>query len=104
MSLTFVLLVLRKGSLDCRHSQLLQGDRLLLVLIDRNTNLHLHLDRLNDIENSIGRGHGKILHRNKIGDEILLAFDESQAMLALISCDKVRNMRDPNVKLELMVP
>jgi len=73
-------------------------------LIDRNANLHLYLDRLNNIETSIGRGCGKLLHRSKIGDEFLLAFDESQAMLALISCDKVCNMRDPNVKLELMVP
>jgi len=72
------------------HSQLLEGDRLLLVLIDRNANLHLHLDRLNNIENSIGRERGKMLHRNKIGDEFLLAFDESQAMLAVISCDKLQ--------------
>lgn len=72
------------------HSQLLEGDRLLLVLIDRNTNLHLHLERLNNIENSIGRMRGKMLHRDKIGDEFLLAFDESQAMLAVISCDKLQ--------------
>ena len=37
----------------------------------------------------IGREHGKVLHRDKIGDKFLLAFDESQAMLALVSCDKV---------------
>ncbi|KAF8340910.1 hypothetical protein F5887DRAFT_1062589 [Amanita rubescens] len=72
------------------HSQLLEGDRLLLVLIDRNANLHLYLDRLNNIENSIGRDRGKLLHRNKIGDEFLLAFDEAQATLALISCDKLQ--------------
>ena len=60
------------------------------MLIDRNANLHLHLDHLNSIENSIGRERGKILHRDKIGDKFLLAFDESQAMLALVSCDKVR--------------
>ena len=71
------------------------GDRLFLVLIDRNANLHLHLDYLNNIENSIGRERGKLLHRNKIGDEFLLAFDESQAMLAVVSCDKVCNMRHP---------
>jgi hypothetical protein len=45
-----------------------------------------------------------MLHRDKIGDEFLLAFDESQAMLALISCDKVCNMRDPNVNLEFTAP
>ncbi|KAF8124364.1 hypothetical protein EV363DRAFT_1227517 [Boletus edulis] len=72
------------------HSQLLEGDKLFLVLIDRNANLLLHLDHLNNIENSIGRERGKMLHRDKIGDEFLLAFDESQAMLALISCDKLQ--------------
>ncbi|KAF8549818.1 hypothetical protein OG21DRAFT_542691 [Imleria badia] len=72
------------------HSQLLEGDRLFLVLIDRNSNLHLHLDHLNNIENSVGRERGKLLNRDKIGDEFLLAFDESQAMLALISSEKLQ--------------
>jgi hypothetical protein len=72
------------------HSQLLEGDRLLLVLIDRNANLHLYLDHLNNIENSIGRERGKMLHRDKIGDEFVLAFDELQAMLALISSEKLQ--------------
>ncbi|KAI9573409.1 hypothetical protein HD554DRAFT_2055827 [Boletus coccyginus] len=72
------------------HSQLLEGDRILLLLIDRGGNLLLHLDHLNNIENAIGRERGKMLHRDKIGDKFLLAFDESQAMLALISCEKLQ--------------
>ncbi|KAF8726080.1 hypothetical protein AX14_008092 [Amanita brunnescens Koide BX004] len=72
------------------HSQLLEGDRLLLVLIDRNANLHVHLDHLDDIKKFIGRERGKILHRNEIGDKFLLTFDESQATLALIPCDKLQ--------------
>ena len=86
------------------HSQLLGGDRLLLVLIDRNANLHLHLDHLNNIENSIGRDCGKMLYRDKIGDEFLLAFDETQAMFALVSCEKVCNLGDPKVGLKLKAP
>ncbi|KAG9308631.1 hypothetical protein JVU11DRAFT_11582 [Chiua virens] len=72
------------------HAQLLEGDRVLLVLIDQNANLLLHLNHLNSIENSIGREHGKMLHRDKIGEKFLLAFDESQAMLAVISCEKLQ--------------
>lgn len=87
-----------------RYSQLLEGDRLFLVLIDRNANLHLHLDHLNSIENSIGRERGKMLHRDKIGGEFLLAFDESQAMLAVVSCEKVCNLGDSNVGLKLKTP
>ena len=59
------------------------------MLIDCSGNLYLHLDHLNSIENSIGRQHGKMFHRDKIGEEFLLAFDESQAMLVLVSCEKV---------------
>jgi hypothetical protein len=62
------------------------------------------LDHLNNIETSIGRERGKMLHRDKIGDEFLLAFDESQAMLALISCEKVCNLGDPKVGLKLKTP
>jgi len=42
-----------------------------------------------------------MLHRDKIGDEFLLAFDESQAMLVLISCEKVCNLEDSSVVLNL---
>ena len=38
-----------------------------------------------------------MLHRDKIGDEFVLAFDELQAMLALISSEKVCNLGDLNV-------
>ena len=95
---------MRDGSWAFRHSQLLGGDRLLLVLIDRNANLHLHLDHLNNIENSVGRDRGKMLHRDKIGDEFLLAFDESQSMLAVISCEKVCNPGGSEVGLKLKTP
>ena len=45
-----------------------------------------------------------MFHRDKIGDEFLLAFDESQAMLALISCEKVCNLGDTKVGLKLKTP
>ncbi|KIJ12353.1 hypothetical protein PAXINDRAFT_14830 [Paxillus involutus ATCC 200175] len=72
------------------HAQLLEGDRLLLALVDRNANLHLFLDHLNSIESSIERERGKMLHRDKIGEEFLLAFDESQRMLAVVGCEKLQ--------------
>ncbi|KAF9228234.1 hypothetical protein BS17DRAFT_850512 [Gyrodon lividus] len=72
------------------YAQLLEGDRLLLALIDCNANLFLFLDHLNSIEISIGRERGKMLHRDKIGQEFLLAFDESQGMLAVVGCEKLQ--------------
>ncbi|KAF9239497.1 hypothetical protein BU15DRAFT_88041 [Melanogaster broomeanus] len=72
------------------HGQLLEGDKLFLVLVDRNANLLLVLDHLNNIESSIGRERGKMLHRDKIGQDFLLAFDESQSMLAVVGCEKLQ--------------
>ena len=45
-----------------------------------------------------------MLYLDRIGDEFLLAFDESQAMLALISCEKVCSVGDPKVGLKLKTP
>lgn len=45
-----------------------------------------------------------MFHRDKIGEEFLLAFDESQAMLALISCEKVCNPGDSNVEVDIEDP
>ncbi|KAF9233642.1 hypothetical protein BU15DRAFT_79891 [Melanogaster broomeanus] len=72
------------------HSQLLDGERLLLVVIDRTGNLLLYLDNLAAIENAIDRGRAKILHRDKIGQEFLLAFDESKRMLGVVACEKLQ--------------
>ena len=44
-----------------------------------------------------------MLHRDKIGEEFLLAFDESQAMLALVSCEKVCT-RELDDRLKLKTP
>ncbi|KAF9233644.1 hypothetical protein BU15DRAFT_90252 [Melanogaster broomeanus] len=72
------------------HSQLLDGERLLLVMIDRTGNLLLYLDNLAAIENAIDRGRAKILHRDKIRHEFLLAFDESKRMLGVVACEKLQ--------------
>ncbi|KAH7882034.1 hypothetical protein F5I97DRAFT_1988573, partial [Phlebopus sp. FC_14] len=70
------------------HAQLLENDRLLLVLVDHNENLNIILDHLTSIDNAIRRKRHKILHRDKIGQEFLLAFDESNCKLAVVARDK----------------
>ncbi|KIJ61776.1 hypothetical protein HYDPIDRAFT_115606 [Hydnomerulius pinastri MD-312] len=71
------------------HAQLLEGERLLLVVIDRTGNLLIFLDNLAAMENAIDRGRAKILHRDKIGQEFMLAFDESKRMLAVVASEKL---------------
>ncbi|KAG6369029.1 hypothetical protein JVT61DRAFT_1964, partial [Boletus reticuloceps] len=71
------------------RAQLLEGERLLLVVADRVGNLSVYLDRLEGIDGAIARSHGKALNREKIGHDFLLAYDESKKTLAVVSSDKL---------------
>ena len=72
-----------------RRAQLLEGEKLLLVVADAG-NLKVYLDRLAGMDDAISRGRGKVLNGEKIGQEFLLAYDESKKMLAVVSLGKVR--------------
>ncbi|KAG9310081.1 hypothetical protein JVU11DRAFT_9689 [Chiua virens] len=67
------------------RAQLLEGEKLLLIIADRVGNLTVYLDRLAAIQSAIARGRGKPLNREKIGQDFLLAYDESKKILAVIS-------------------
>ena len=73
-----------------RRAQLLEGARLLLVISDRTGNLNIYLESLAGMDAAVSRGRGKPLNRDKIGQEFLLAYDESKKMLAVVSSDRVR--------------
>ena len=62
----------------------------MLVVTDRTGNLLVYLDNLAGMDGAIARGRGKLLNREKIGHEFLLAYDELKKMLAVVSSDKVR--------------
>lgn len=76
--------------ISSRRAQLLEGEKLLLVVADRAGNLNVYFERLAGMDGAIARGRGKPLNREKIGQEFLLAYDESKKMLAVVSSDKVR--------------
>ena len=61
-----------------------------MVITDRTGNLNVYLESLAGMDAAISRGRGKPLNREKIGQEFLLAYDESKKMLAVVSSDKVR--------------
>ncbi|KAI9571051.1 hypothetical protein HD554DRAFT_2017581 [Boletus coccyginus] len=71
------------------RAQLLEGERLLLVVADHAGNLIVYLDRLEAIDGAILRSRGKFLNCEKIGHKFLLAYDESKQMLAVVSSDKL---------------
>ena len=68
---------------------MLEGEKLLLVVADRAENLSVYLARLEGMDDTIARSHRKLLNREKIGQEFLLAYDESKKMLVVVSSDKV---------------
>ncbi|KIJ64834.1 hypothetical protein HYDPIDRAFT_111462 [Hydnomerulius pinastri MD-312] len=71
------------------RAQLLEGEKLLLVVADRSGNLTVYLEGLAGMDGAIERGRGKALNREKIGQDFILAFDESKRMLGVVSSDKL---------------
>lgn len=74
----------------CRRAQLLPLDKLLLIVTDRLGNLSVYLESLTAIDRVVSRGRGKVLNREKIGQDFVLAFDEPRRILGVVSSDKVR--------------
>ncbi|KAI6157189.1 hypothetical protein BKA82DRAFT_4325642 [Pisolithus tinctorius] len=71
------------------RAQLLEGEKVLLIVSDRVGNVTVYLDHLTVIDAAIGRGRRKSLNREKIGQDFALAFDESKRMLSVVSSDKL---------------
>ena len=73
----------------CSFYQLLENGKLLLVLLDRDR-VAIYLDRLHAMNTAIQRDRFiKSLSREKLGEEVLFAFDETQRSLAVCGSSKV---------------
>jgi hypothetical protein len=69
--------------------QILENERLLLVLLDQDRAV-IYLERLVEMDMAIERNrHAKSLSREKLGNEVLFAFDEAKRALAVCSSTKV---------------
>ena len=77
-----------------RHIQLLENNKCSLVVGDcRLGNLFIFCEEVFAMDTAIkNQRHKKLLHRDKIGHEFLLAFDEARRMLALCATRKVRTV------------
>ncbi|KAF9218569.1 hypothetical protein BS17DRAFT_720337 [Gyrodon lividus] len=71
------------------RAQLLGGEKLLLVVTDRAGNLMVYLEALAGVDGAIQRARCKSLNREKIGQDFLLAYDESKRMLGIVSSDRL---------------
>jgi hypothetical protein len=73
-----------------RYAHLLEGDRILLGLVDSQGNVMIFLDRLSRIDDAMrSRSYSKFFHRDKIGQTCLLTFDESTRVLAVYASARV---------------
>jgi hypothetical protein len=87
-----VYLYCRRWSLSSpsRYAHLLEGDRILLGLVDPQGNVMIFSERLSRIDTAItNRTHAKYFHQDKIGQTCLIAFDESKRMLAVYASARV---------------
>ncbi|KAI9443992.1 hypothetical protein H4582DRAFT_2095349 [Lactarius indigo] len=74
-----------------KYAHLLEGDRILLGLVDAQGNVMILLDRLSRIDTAIqSRSYAKFFHQDKIGQTCLIAFDESKRMLAIYASARMR--------------
>ncbi|KAH9039451.1 hypothetical protein EDB83DRAFT_2411806, partial [Lactarius deliciosus] len=74
-----------------KYAHLLEGDRILLGLIDSQGNVMIMLDRLSRIDATIkSRSYAKFFHQDTIGQTCLIAFDESKRMLAIYASARMQ--------------
>ncbi|KAF8840166.1 hypothetical protein BDN67DRAFT_968994, partial [Paxillus ammoniavirescens] len=71
--------------LSISRVQLLEDEYILLAITDRQGDLYVYYERLTTIDAALSRGPGKQMHRAKIGQNFLLAFDESKRMLCVVA-------------------
>ena len=73
-----------------RYAHLLEGDRILLGLVDSQGNVIIFLEKLSRIDAAIkNKAHAKFFHQDEIGQTCLFAFDESKRVLAVYASARV---------------
>ncbi|KAJ7430289.1 hypothetical protein FB451DRAFT_1500209, partial [Mycena latifolia] len=73
------------------HAQLLDGGKLLLIIEDPEF-LYIFLDNPSALDHAISRGRDgarRILHRDKIGKDVIVAYDEQKRLLSLCALSKL---------------
>ena len=78
-----------------RHLQLLEKDKLLLIVDDHSSGILVYLDSQKSIGAAVQQQPRKSLHRSKIGEACIFTFDEVRRTLAICETTKV-GLPSPN--------
>jgi hypothetical protein len=73
------------------HAQLLESGKLLLILEDPQI-LYIFLDSPSVLYHAVSHGRNsakRTLHRDKIGNDVILSYDEQKRMLSICAASKV---------------
>ena len=71
--------------------QILENEKLLLVIINQD-NVFIHLDRFPAMERAVRGKPIKHLNREKLGEDVLFAFDETKRVLVVCASVKVHQI------------
>jgi len=85
-----------------RHLQLLENDKLLLIVDDHNDGILVYLDSQQSISTAVHHSPRKNLHRSKIGEACLFTFDEGRRTLAV--CETTKAGLSFQILLEITNP
>ena len=74
-----------------RHLQLLENDKLLLIVDDHTGSILVYLDSQQNMQSAVQQAPRKHLHQSKIGENCAFTFDEARRILAVCETTKVRS-------------
>ena len=78
-----------RNNLQARHIQVLDNEKCLLVVEDAGQNVYIYLQSFLNLSGAMEKRFHKRLHRDKLGDDFILAFDEQKRMLVVCAVTKV---------------
>ncbi|KAI0295672.1 hypothetical protein B0F90DRAFT_1820352 [Multifurca ochricompacta] len=74
-----------------KYAHLLEGDRILLGLINSQGNVLIYIESLARVDNVIqSQSFTRLFHKDKIGETGIIAFDESKRMLAFCASTRMQ--------------
>ena len=74
-----------------RHLQLLENDKVLLIVDDNSGGILLYLDSQQSISAAVFRSPWKTLHRSKVGEACIFSYDEARRTLVVCETIKVKS-------------
>ena len=70
---------------------MLPGDKCLLIIADPHNDFYVYLERTRELATALSRGNKskKCIREERVGDDVLIAYDETSRVLAICSVKMV---------------